>query len=46
METSDPPTVSATLEADETYASSTLGPGLEPHYGEKKVLGIRWDLTW
>ncbi len=31
--------------ADETYVSSTLGNGQLVHNGERKVLGIRWDLA-
>ncbi len=34
-----------TEEAEETYVSSTLGPGQKVHSGERKVLGIRWDIT-
>ena len=32
-----------TVESEETYTSSTLGPGQKLHSGEQKVLGVRWD---
>ena len=32
-------------EADETYAEANLGPGQKANQGEKKVLGVRWDLA-
>ena len=30
---------------EETYTSSTLGPGQEMRPGEQKVLGVRWDVA-
>jgi hypothetical protein len=34
-----------TVASEETYASSTLGPGQKIHPGEQKVLGVRWDVS-
>ena len=38
-------TTTHTEEAEETYISSILGPCQEMHSGERKVLGIRWDIA-
>ena len=32
-------------EADETYASVTLGSSNDQHFGERRVLGVRWDVS-
>ena len=37
-------TTSSTGEADETYSSSTLCPSQNTQPGERKVLGIQWDI--
>ena len=34
-----------TLESEETYSSSTLGPGQEMQMVEQKVLGVRWNVS-
>ena len=38
-------TTTHTEEAEETYISSILGPCQEMHSGERKVLGIWWDIA-
>ena len=32
-------------EMEETYVSATLGSSHEQHFGERKVLGVRWDIA-
>lgn len=43
--TDQTPNASKTGEADETYSSSTLCPSQNTQPGERKVLGIRWDVS-
>ena len=43
--TSQTSTSSTTGEAEETYSNSTLCPTQGTQLGERKVLGIRWDIS-
>lgn len=43
--TSRNPALPTTGETEETYVSSTLGSSREQRSGERKVLGIRWDIA-